>query len=161
MGFVTSFIIISTAGFWAYALYHRFGLSKGHKLWLAYYAIFIVGGLMVFDFLMYFGFFDTSVIPLINTIPWLPEEIQSGRDFMWNSFQLIGIDWNINYTDNGLNFIAIVLIISYPMWFKFFSNGSRMLFGGNEPYLVGSWYLFEPTHKPKEGEKVAQQPKET
>ena len=88
MGFATSFIIISFAGFWSYALYHRYGLSKGHKLWLAYYAIIIVGGLMLLDTLMLFGLLD-FVFPVINQIPWV--NFDNGPDFVWNSFQLFGI----------------------------------------------------------------------
>lgn len=158
MGFVTSFIIIINLGFWAYLLYHKFGLSKGHQAWLAWYAILGVGGLMLLDFLIYLGVFDL-IFPTLNQIPWV--NIDNGKDFMWNSFQFLGIDWGIDYNDPGLNWIAIMLILSYPMWFKFFSNGSRMLFGGNKPYQVGCWYMFAPTKKPKEGEKRAKQPKKT
>ncbi|MHA1147621.1 MAG: hypothetical protein ACTSR8_05200 [Promethearchaeota archaeon] len=158
MGFASSFIIICFAGFWSYALYHRYGLSKGHRLWLAYYAIFIVGGLMAFDTLMLFGLLD-FIFPFLNQIPWV--DIENGSDFTWNSFQLLGIDWNINYNDPGLFWIALMIILSYPMWFKFFSNGSSMFFGGPKPYQVGTWYLLAPTKKPKEGEKVAKTPKKT
>ena len=158
MGFITSFIIISFAGFFAYHLYHRFGLSKGHKAWLAWYAILIVGGLMLLDFLIYLEILN-FIFPLLNQLPWV--NIESGKDFMWNSFQLLGIDWDINYNDPGLNFIAFFMILFYPMWFKFFSNGSRMLFGGNKPHQVGLWYLFEPTKKPKGKRRVAKTPKKT
>ena len=65
MGFVTSFLIIIIAGFWSYLLYHRYGLSKGHKAWIAWYAFIIVGGLMILDTLIYFGFLD-FVFPIIN-----------------------------------------------------------------------------------------------
>ncbi len=158
MGFVTSFIIIIIAGFWSYYLYHKFGLSKDHKAWLAYYAIFIVGGLMVLDLLIYIGALD-FVFPILNQLSWV--EIENGKDFMWNSFQLLGVEWGIDYKDSGLNFIAIVLILSYPMWFKFWSNGSRMLFGGNKPYQVGLWYLLQPTKNPKADKKVAKVPQKT
>ena len=114
--------------------------------------------MMLLDTLIYFGVLD-FVFPILNQLPWV--DIENGADFMWNSFQLLGVDWNINYHDPGLFWIAIVLILSYPMWYKFFSNGSRMLFGGNKPYHVGAWYLFAPTKKPKEGTKYAKQPKKT
>jgi len=158
MGFVTSFLIIMTAGFWAYNLYHRFGIAKGHQAWLAWYAFIIVGGLMILDLLIYIGVLD-FIFPILNQLEWI--NIDNGQDFMWNSFQLIGIDWGIEYSSPNLIFIAILIIISYPMWFKFFSNGSRMLFGGNKPYQLGLWYLMEPTKKPKKDEKIAKTPTET
>ena len=157
MGFVTSFLIIIIAGFWSYHLHHRFGLSKGHKAFIAWYALIVVGGLMILDFLIYIGLLD-FVFPILNQLPWV--SIDNGVDFMWNSFQLIGFDWGIDYTQPGLTWMAILLFFTYPMWFKFFSNGSRMLFGG-KPYQFGIWYMIEPTRKPKKGEKIAAEPSET
>ncbi|MHA1291880.1 MAG: hypothetical protein ACTSQJ_04330 [Promethearchaeota archaeon] len=158
MGFITSLIVISFCAFWSYYLYHNYGLPKGHKAFVAWYAIVIVGSLMILDTLIYIGVLD-FIFPYLNRIPWV--NIDSGRDFMWNSFQFFGIDWGIDYKNDGLNWIAIVLILSYPMWFKWFSNGSRMLFGGNNPHQRGMWYLFEPTRKPKPEEKIAKQPQKT
>jgi len=156
MGFATSFLLICFLGFWSYYLYHRFGYSKGKKGWIAWYAIIVVGGLMILDFIIYIGLLDL-IFPLLNQIQWV--HIDNGVDFMWNSFQMIGIDWGIDYTQPGLSWMAIVLFFSYPMWFKFFSNGSRMLFGGKE-YQLGVWYLLEPTKKPKKGRKIAKEPAE-
>ncbi len=157
MGFATSFLIIIFCAFWSYHLYHRYGLPKGHIAWIAWYAIIVVGGLMILDFIIYIGLLD-FVFPILNQLPWV--NIDNGVDFMWNSFQLIGIDWGIDYTQPGLSWLAIMLFFTYPMWFKFFSNGSRMLFGG-KPYQLGIWYMIEPTRKPKEGEKIAKEPSET
>lgn len=158
MGFVTSFILISIAGFWSYYLYHRYAAPKGHKAFLAWYAFIIVAGLMILDILIYVGIFD-FVFPILNQLPWV--HVDNGKDFMWNSFISIGIDWGIDYTDRGLNFIAVFLLLSYPMWFKFWSNGSQILFGGIKPHYQGMWYLLQPTRKPKEGQKIAKTPQAT
>ena len=159
MGFVTSFLIIIFCGFWAYFLYHKFGIEKGHQAWIAWYAIIVVGSLMVLDVLIYSGLLD-FLFPLLNQLNWV--NIDNGRDFMWNSLHLLGIDWGIDYDDPGLIFIALTLVFSYPMWFKFFSNGSRMLFGGDKPYQQGLYYLLKPTKKPRAGDDtVAKAPKET
>jgi len=160
MGFITSFLIIAFFGFWVYHLYHTWALPRGHEAFVAWYAFVVVAGFMIFDFLMYVGLFNTTLIPLLNLIPWVNGGIVDGRDFLWNSGILIGIDFGIVPTQN-MDMIAYLILISYPMWFKWFSNGSRMLWGGNEPHQCGQWYLFEPTKKPKGDEKVAVTPKET
>ncbi|MHA1283590.1 MAG: hypothetical protein ACTSQP_13910 [Promethearchaeota archaeon] len=157
MGFITSLLIIAVCGFFSYLLYHKFGLSKGHNAWIAWYAIIIVGGLMILDVLIYFGFLD-FIFSYLNILPWV--NIDNGQDFMWNSFILLGIDWGINYKDPSLIPIAIFLWVSYPMWFKWFSNGSRMLFG-SKAYQRGIWYLLEPTRKPKKEGIYAKQPERT
>lgn len=158
MGFVTSFLLICFFGFWAYWFYHKVGIPKDHQAFVAWYAIIIVGGLMLIDILIYVGIFD-FVFPYLNALSWI--NIESGKDFMWNSFQLIGIDFGINYKDASLNWIAMMIFLSYPMWFKFMSNGSRMLWGGNQPYYVGAWYLFEPTKTPEKGQEFAKTPGKT
>ena len=120
MGFVSHFLIIIFFGFWSYLLYRRYGLSKGRMGWLAWYAFIIVGGLMILDLLIYIGLLD-FIFPVLNQLPWV--NIDNGVDYMWNSFQLIGVDWGIDYTQPGLTSPAIMLLFTYPMWFKFFSSG--------------------------------------
>lgn len=69
---------------------------------------------------------------------------------MWNSLKIFGIDWNINYNDSGLNIIALILFLSFPLWYFAFKDLSRKLFGGNRnrPYEKGLMYLFT-SNKPE------------
>ncbi|TXT53278.1 MAG: membrane protein of unknown function [Promethearchaeota archaeon] len=151
MGFFISFLFISFLGFFSHHWYHKYGLSKGKLAWIFYFGVISIGGLLIFNILLYVGIFN-FLVPFLNIFPWI--SIDSGKDLMWNSFLLVGFDWNINYNDNGLDVIAILLFFSYPMWYMAFKDFSRKFFGGNKPYEKGLWYLLAPTKKPKENRKV-------
>ncbi|MHA1490773.1 MAG: hypothetical protein ACTSRI_14085 [Promethearchaeota archaeon] len=161
MGFFTSFIIICFLGFFSHLWYHKYGLSKGHLAWISYYTLFVIAGFLILDVLIYIGALD-FIFPFLNQlVPWL--NIDNGKDFMWNSFQIFGLDWNVNYNDPNLKFIALLLFLSYPMWYFSFKDFSRKLFGGNRnrPFEKGLWYLFARVKKAKKGEKIAEPPKMT
>lgn len=158
MGFITSFLLLSLFGFLSHRLYHKWGLAKAHRGWLFYYCFFINAAFITIDVLIYHGIFD-GLIATLNLVPWV--EIQNGRDYMWNSFKLLGLDYGIDYTQPALDHIAFILFFSYPMWFVFFKNGSIIIFGGNKPHEQGLWYVLGPTKKPKHEEKLAHIPKET
>jgi hypothetical protein len=155
MGFVSSFIIISLLGLFSHYLYHKFGLKNRHLAWIFYYSSFVVIGFLILDISFYIGLLDL-LITLFNKAPWV--EIENGKDFMWNSFQFFGIDWNINFNDSNLNFIAIILFLSYPLWFLSFKDLSRKLFGGNKPYERGLFYFLSRTKKPKHDTKIVKFP---
>ncbi len=151
MGFLGSFLLICLLGFFSHLWYHKYGLSKGKLAWIFYFSVVSVGSILIFNILVYIGSFD-FIFPLLNKIPWII--IDSGKDFMWNSLLLIGIDWNIDYNNNGLDFIALILFLSYTPWYMAFKDFSRKFFGGNKPYEKGLWYLLAPTKKPEERRKV-------
>jgi hypothetical protein len=151
MGFLGSFLLICLLGFFSHLWYHKYGLSKGKLAWIFYFSVVSVGSILIFNILVYIGSFD-FIFPLLNKIPWII--IDSGKDFMWNSLHLIGIDWNIDYNNNGLDFIALILFLSYTPWYMAFKDFSRKFFGGNKPYEKGLWYLLAPTKKPEERRKV-------
>jgi hypothetical protein len=155
MGFVLSFIIICLLGLFSHYLYHRYGLKKGHLAWIFYFSASVVIGFLLLDISFYIGLLDPLFL-FLNKIPWI--EIKNGKDFMWNSFQLFGIDWKINFNDPNLNFIAIILFLSYPLWFLSFKDLSRKLFGGNKLYERGLSYFLSRTKKPKQDKKIVKIP---
>jgi len=148
MGFASSLIILSVLGLLSHYFYQRFGIAKGKLAWISYFTLFINLGFLILDVLIYAGGFN-FLFPIFNNLPWV--FIENGRDFMWNSFQLIGINWSISYNSASLNPIAILLFISYPIWFMFFKDFSRKIFGGNEkrPYTKGISFLFTLPKKTK------------
>jgi len=158
MGFFVSFILICFLGFFSHHWYHKYGLSRGKLAWIFYFGVISIGSILLFNILIYIGSLD-FIFPILNAIPWI--DIDSGKDLMWNSLLIIGIDWNINYNNNGLNFIAWILFLSYPIWYMAFKDVSRKLFGGNKPSEKGLWYLLAPTRKPEEKRKAdVESPKE-
>lgn len=158
MGFFSSFIILCVLGFFSHYLYHRFGLKKGHLAWIFYFSSFVVIGFLLLDICIYIGLFD-PVFLFLNKISWV--EIENGKDFMWNSFQLFGIDWKINFEDSNLNSIAVLLFLSYPLWFISFKDLSRKIFGGNKFYERGLLYFLTRTKKPKNGKEIVKIPEGT
>jgi hypothetical protein len=159
MGFFAAFILIAVLGIYSHYFYHKFGLPKHHLAWIFYYSVIIVGGLMLMGILFYVGVFDNNLISVFNQIPWV--DIENGKDYMWNSFQLLGIDWGIDYSGTGLGAMAFLLFLSYPSWYMAFKLISKYIFGGNKVYQEGLWYVFAPTKKPKKEEKRAKVPGES
>lgn len=152
MGFITTFIILAVLGEFSHLWYHKYGLKKDHIAWIAWYSMIVVMGFLIFDFLMYIGLFDTTFIPLINQIPWLVDNIENGRDFMWNSFQLIGIDLGIPYDTPGLISIAFIIFFCYLPWYLYWKLLSRQMWGGKGKHEEGLAWFLAPTKKPKEAE---------
>jgi len=140
MGFVSSIILICLFGFISHFLYRKYGIHKGKLAWIFYYSFSVIGFFLIIDSLAYLGMCE-FMIDILNLIPWT--SIENGKDMMWNSFQLVGIDWNININQQGLDYVAILLMCSYPVWFKFFKDISRKMFGGNKrrPYEKGFSFL--------------------
>jgi hypothetical protein len=157
MGFVSSLILIAVFGFLSHYWYRKYGLARGKLAWISYFTLIINFGFLLVDVFIYIGVFD-FVFPILNDIPWV--SIENGRDFMWNSFHLLGIDWDINFKTRALDWIGIIIFISYPIWFMFFKDFSRKIFGGNEnrPYTRGISYLFTSPKKTKTREKGVKKP---
>ncbi|MFO7796109.1 MAG: hypothetical protein ACQERB_10285 [Promethearchaeati archaeon] len=157
MGFASSLIILSVLGLFSHYFYRRFGIAKGKLAWISYFTLFVNLGFLILDILIYAGFFN-FLFPIFNNLPWV--FIENGKDFMWNSFQLIGVNWSIPYNTASLNTIAIFLFISYPIWFMFFKDFSRKIFGGNEkrPYTKGISFLFTYPKKTEDETDFAKKP---
>jgi hypothetical protein len=126
MGFIDSIIVLFFLGWISSFLYRKY-LRKRNKDWLAFLAIIFIGGFLIVDFLIYLGFIN---ILWLNNLPWIniPVSSESGIYFMWNSFLIIGIDYNIIPVP-GLNSIAILIFLSYPLWFNLGRKLGRLLHG--------------------------------
>ncbi|MHA1149395.1 MAG: hypothetical protein ACTSR8_14255 [Promethearchaeota archaeon] len=155
MGFITTIIIIYLLATFSHRWYHKYGLKKQNIAWIAYFGIVVVLGFLILDVLIYIGLFN-FIFPLLNTLPWV--DIENGRDFMWNSFQLFGIDFGLNYNDPGLIPIAILLFLSYLPWYVYAKLLSKILFGGHNSYEEGYWWALAPTKKPKDEMEIVKAP---
>ncbi|TFF96479.1 MAG: hypothetical protein EU547_06415, partial [Promethearchaeota archaeon] len=111
MGFSSSLIILSVLGLLSHYFYRRFGIAKGKLAWISYFTLLVNLGFLFLDILIYVGIFN-FLFPIFNNLPWV--NIENGKDFMWNSFQLIGLNWSRPYNTTSLNPIAVILFISYP-----------------------------------------------
>ncbi len=158
MSFVASILLINLFGLFSHYFYRKYGILKGRIGMIFYYSIFIIGFFLIVDILLYVGIFN-FIFPYLNVIPWV--SIINGKDFMWNSFQLLGIHWNIDFTQKGLDYIAFLLFSSYPIWFKFFKDVSRKLFGGNrrKPYEKGISFLFSHSKYSNEDRRAIRTPR--
>lgn len=143
MGFLTSFILISVLGFFAHPIIKK--RRPENKSFAGYYSALVIGGFFILDILIYMGALDWFWNNL-SELPWIT--IDSGKDFMWNSFLWLGIDFNVPYASAGLGSIAFVLFLSYTPWYVFWKDGSRMLFG-QKKYQEGYWWALAPIKKPK------------
>jgi hypothetical protein len=93
---------------------------------------------------MYTGVLN-FLIPILNNIPWV--DYADGKEYMWNSGQLIGLPLDITHQD-GLHIIAVFLIFSYIPTFFFWKKISQFLFG-EKTYERGVWYALEQPKKKK------------
>ncbi|HMF32750.1 MAG TPA: hypothetical protein VKK79_15100 [Candidatus Lokiarchaeia archaeon] len=135
---------------WAYAR----KLRKRNKDWSAFLWMIAVLGMWAWGILVYMDVIPIKV--LVGWIPWVrwtPGATDYGKDWMWNCFQLLGAQIGVVY-DPGLNSIAVILFIAYPMFYSFGGDGGRMLYG-RKTYEGGYWWAMAPLRKPK-GYKPAQ-----
>ncbi|MHA1292801.1 MAG: hypothetical protein ACTSQJ_09065 [Promethearchaeota archaeon] len=138
MGFVESIILLFMLGWLSSYLYKKY-LRKKNKDWLAFLSIIILISFWIIDITIYFGIFK---IIWINNIPWvkIPDNDLSGSYFMWNSFILFGIDFKIS-PEPGMISIAILIFISYPLWFNLGVKLGRILHGYYEHEEGILWIL--------------------
>ena len=155
MGFIESIIIIYILATFSHLWYHKYSLKKGNITWIAHFSMIVVGGFLILDISIYFGVLD-FIFPILNNLSWV--EIENGRDFMWNSFQLFGVEFGVNHNDPGLLSIAILLFMSYLPWYVYAKLLSKMTFGGHSSYEEGYWWGIGPTKKPKEDDYIAKAP---
>ncbi len=83
-----------------------------------------------------------------------------GNDFLWNwPFNTYG-GGTINFDYTALSGYEILLILSYPFWYKFGATRFHQLFG-RRPWQKGAIYLLTVPKRPKglkKGEKAVQAP---
>ena len=153
MGFLTSLILMFVFG-WINSYLYRKYLRKKNKDWIVFLAIIFIGGFWIIDILIYIEIIDMT---WLNILPWVNiPSVDKGEYFMWNSFMVIGINFEITY-QSGMDIIAIFLLISYIMWYYLGSKLGKLAHG-YRPYQQGVYWLFRPTKKViKEGEKLKEQ----
>jgi hypothetical protein len=142
MGFVTHCIVMFLCGLiGAYLYSHK--LRKKNHAWSGYLAMICIFTVLLWGILIY-----TEVIPIAAMVNWLPwVDVTNGKDWMWNSFQLIGVDLGVIF-EPGMNSLAVILFISYPTFYAFGADGGRMLFG-RKTYEEGYMWGLAPLKKPK------------
>lgn len=146
MGFITSYFIVCFLGLFAHPLIKK-QRAKGNKAFAMTFSVGVTFGMLMLDVLIYIGVLNFLWSALSDTIPWI--DIANGRDFMWNSFSLIGIDFGVDYMSTSLDSIAFVLFMSYIPWFVMQKDGSKMLFG-QKNYQEGYMWALTPIKKPKD-----------
>jgi hypothetical protein len=129
-------------GFFGAKLYSQKLRKKDHA-WSSYLWVICNIGMWLWGILMYL-----NIIPIAALVNWLPwVHVLNGQDWMWNSFQLLGVHFGIQHTP-GMNSLAVVFFLSYPMWYLFGMDGGRMLYG-RKTYEEGYWWALAPLKKPK------------
>ncbi len=108
--------------------------------------------MIVTGLLLYFNLIPIPV--LVNWVPWV--HVVDGNDWMWNSFQLLGVDFGIVGTQ-AMDSIALILFLCYPAIYHMGAQLGRALYG-KRTNEGGLWWALEPLHKPqhvKDAEKAA------
>lgn len=142
MGFLEGLIFSFMVG-WINSYLYRKYLRKRNKDWIVFLAVIFLSILWTIDISIYFGLID---ILWLNFLPWvnLPT-IDTGKYFLWNSFLVFGIDFNINYQP-GMEIIAGFLLVSYLFWYYFGSKIGKVIHGYKE-YQQGHYLIFRPVKK--------------
>jgi hypothetical protein len=142
MGFFTQIIIISVASIFGMRLYSK-KLRAKNKDWNAFMFMILMAVMYGWGILVY-----TNIIPIANLVNWLPwVDVEDGRDWMWNSFQLLGYDSGIIHQE-GMNWIAVLIFMSYPAVCLFNASAGMQLFG-RKTYEEGFMWALSPVKKPK------------
>jgi hypothetical protein len=142
MGFATQCMLLFFCGLFGARLYARKLRKKSHA-WSGYLWMLSNFGMWLWGILLYLNVIPIAL--LVNWIPWV--EVENGKDWMWNSFQLLGVDFGVHY-QSGMDHLAVILFLSYPMWYLFGQDGGRMLFG-RKNYEEGYMWALALLKKPK------------
>ena len=158
MGFIEGMIICFIGG-WLNSYLYSYHFRKKHRGFLFWFAVLFVGGLIVFDYLIYINVINAR---LFEIIPWIsiPSTIDAsevGQYWMFTPgvmFNLAGVfPLNITIFDGqGWDLIALVLFISYIWWFTIGQNLGRFMYG-RLTYEKGAWYLMRSTKMVKRAMK--------
>ncbi|MFX1418672.1 MAG: hypothetical protein ACFE9N_07115 [Promethearchaeota archaeon] len=142
MGFLEGLIISFVAG-WTNSYLYRKYLRKRNKDWIVFLAIIFLFTLWTIDILIYLEIIDMS---WLNFLPWvnIPSS-GKGNYFLWNSFIVFGIDFQIIYQP-GMELIASFILISYLFWYYFGSKLGKVIHG-YKSYQQGHYLIFRPVKK--------------
>ncbi len=142
MGFLEGLILSFAAG-WINSYLYRKYLRKHNKDWIVFLALIFLSILWMIDSLIYF---DIINMTWLNFLSWvnLPS-IGHGKYFLWNSFLIFGVDFQINHQP-GMEVIAGFLLISYLFWYYFGSKLGKVIHG-YKTYQQGHYLIFRPVKK--------------
>lgn len=142
MGFLEGLILSFAAG-WINSYLYRKYLRKRNKDWIVFLAVIFLSILWMIDSLIYF---DIINMTWLNFLSWvnLPS-IGYGKYFLWNSFLVFGVDFQINHQP-GMEVIAGFLLISYLFWYYFGSKLGKV-FHGYRTYQQGQYLIYRPVKK--------------
>ncbi|MCK4370072.1 MAG: hypothetical protein KAW03_03315 [Candidatus Lokiarchaeota archaeon] len=142
MGFVEG-LILSFVGGWINSYLYRKYLRKRNKDWIVFLAVTFLSLLWTIDGLIYFNIIDMK---WLNFLPWVEiPSVNQGKYFLWNSFLVFGIDFQITHQP-GMELIASVLLISYLFWYYFGSKLGKVVHG-YKTYQQGHYLIFRPVKK--------------
>ncbi|GAH22415.1 unnamed protein product [marine sediment metagenome] len=142
MGFVEG-LILSFVGGWINSYLYRKYLRKRNKDWIVFLAVTFLSLLWTIDGLIYFNIIDMK---WLNFLPWVDiPSVNQGKYFLWNSFLVFGIDFQITHQP-GMELIASVLLISYLFWYYFGSKLGKVVHG-YKTYQQGHYLIFRPVKK--------------
>ncbi|MBN2153409.1 MAG: hypothetical protein JW839_18285 [Candidatus Lokiarchaeota archaeon] len=139
MGFVSTIAYMLVAGF-VVQLWYRRSLRARWKD-----AKFFIGNVIIAAtwILQYLVYIDVLPLPAVLSaaFPWIPP--QSGRTWMWNSWQFWQFGGGQALLDipAGMSQVAVMLALSYPLWYFLGIWIGRCAFG-NKSYQHGALWLF-------------------
>lgn len=135
---------------WFSALIYRKYLRKRNKASVVYMGYIVCGGTLLLDLLIYTNILD--VTPLLNAYPLitLPPGADPGKFWMFNPLVCFGIPWfaQVNPSGPGYDLLALILFISYYLFYDQGLNLGRMFYG-RYTYQRGYWYVLRPTRNIK------------
>ena len=142
MGFVEG-LILSFVGGWINSYLYRKYLRKRNKDWIVFLAVVFFSLLWTIAVLIYFNIIDMK---WLNFLPWVEiPSINQGKYFLWNSFLVFGINFQITHQP-GMELIASILLISYLFWYYFGSKLGKVVHG-YKTYQQGHYLIFRPVKK--------------
>ncbi len=139
MGFVSTIVYMLVAGFVLEWGYHRSLRARWKDAKYCLGLIFIPATWLV----QYLVYIDVIPLPamLSAVFPWI--QTQSGRTWMWNSWQFWQFGGGQVLLDMpaGMGQVAAILALSYPLWYFFGIWFGRCAFG-NKSYEQGASWVF-------------------
>ncbi len=140
MGFVSTIVYLVIIGFIVQGWYRK-SLRSKRKDAKYLIGLILIPSIWVIQLLIYLEILPLPTL-LSSIFPWIP--VQSGRTWMWNSWQF----WEFSGAQlvlampRGAGQIAVVLALSYPFWY-FYGLWMGKGWFGNKTYQRGASWLFQ------------------
>ncbi len=137
MGFVSTIAFLIVLGFLIQAWYKK-SLRVKWKDSKYFLGTVIISGILIVQVLVYYDVIPLPTL-LSNVFPWIP--VQSGRTWLWNSWQCVGATPSF-IMPPGAGQFAVVMASSYPLWYMFGIWVGKCVFG-NRTFQRGALWLFQ------------------